>query len=60
MDVTMQTKCKHCKKKRGDHKAHTLHCPVGRKGRIMGYTQFDLVRTFEPDPAFVPKKTFTL
>jgi hypothetical protein len=38
--------CKHCKKKWGLHKAHTLHCPIGSKSKI-GYTQYHQSQAFE-------------
>lgn len=40
-------KCAHCGKARGQHKAVTLHCPEGPRGRI-GYTQFHATNTFTP------------
>lgn len=42
----MDKVCKHCKRRRGDHKAGTLHCPTGSKGRV-GYTTFSPSQVFE-------------
>lgn len=42
-------KCKHCGKNYGDHKAHTLNCPKGRRTRI-GYCQFEEKQVFEARP----------
>lgn len=40
-------KCKICGKKRGNHKAITLNCPMGRKSRI-GYIMFSDKDVFVP------------
>lgn len=32
-------KCQHCRRERGQHRAHTLECPYGVKTRI-GYLMF--------------------
>lgn len=42
----MNEVCKHCKKKRGNHQARTLACPVGGRSRI-GYTAFHSTQVFE-------------
>lgn len=48
-------KCLKCKKPRGDHSANHLYCPVGRKDRTFGYTNFSKTEdtVFTPDPNWV-------
>lgn len=41
-------KYKLCGKRRGEHKAASLHCPVGVKSRI-GYTQYHNKNTYTPE-----------
>lgn len=37
-------KCKHCKRPKGQHKAVTFNCPIGRARR---FPQFNREQTFE-------------
>ena len=39
----MEMLCKHCGRERGDHKAHTFHCPLSRHA----FTHFDQEKTYE-------------
>jgi DNA-directed RNA polymerase subunit RPC12/RpoP len=41
-----ESKCLHCGKKKGNHKATTWHCPFGMKTRV-GYTSFHPTQVFE-------------
>lgn len=38
-------KCSLCGKKRGEHKALTLHCPIGKKKQ---YAHFHLTEVYTP------------
>ena len=46
--ITQATKCKHCKKAKGNHQAKTGFCPTGRKYRI-GYCSYSTSQKFEPN-----------
>ena len=41
---TPKPKCKHCGRKRGDHKAVSLCCPIGRGL----FPQWNLIQSYEP------------
>lgn len=43
-----QSKCRHCGKERGYHKATTLHCPTGMRHRVLNYCRFHSTQTYEP------------
>lgn len=45
--IPKSPKCKHCKKTKGEHKAQTLGCPLGRRSSI-GYTHFSATQFFTP------------
>ena len=47
---SMFTKCKHCGKQSGNHKAGTRNCPQGKKSQTLGYTSFHKSQVFEPAP----------
>lgn len=47
--ASIDIKCIHCGKKKGNHKAISLNCPVGLKTRI-GYLMYDKNKIFEPKP----------
>lgn len=50
-------KCVHCGKPKGEHKATTFHCPVGRRTRI-GQIHFHAMQVFEETmrwTTFMPK-----
>lgn len=47
MNTTSATRCKHCKKARGNHQAKTRMCPIGKKTRI-GYIHYNDKQVFEP------------
>lgn len=46
MKVTVR--CVLCKKAKGEHKAGTLHCPVGMKTRV-GYVQYSATAVYTPN-----------
>jgi hypothetical protein len=54
-----QQKCKLCNKERGQHKAKTLECPVGKRTRI-GHTTYSSDQTFVPKATRKKKDTFQL
>lgn len=39
-------KCAVCGKPRSNHRAHTFQCPLGRKHRVMGYTDYHATNVF--------------
>jgi hypothetical protein len=41
-------KCKHCRKSAGEHNATTRACPLGRKLRTIGWSQWSALHRFEP------------
>jgi hypothetical protein len=43
-------RCLLCKHRRGEHKALTLNCPMGKKTRI-GWTTFNRNQVYEPPHA---------
>ena len=44
----LAAKCAHCKKRRGEHQARTLACPVGTKHRTVGWTSYSVTKVYEP------------
>jgi len=46
--VDRLVRCSLCHKTKGDHKAVSLHCPVGMKTRV-GYVQFSATDTYTPN-----------
>lgn len=40
-------KCIHCKKQRYHHNGRTLACPIGKRHRILGFTQYSKEHRFE-------------
>jgi hypothetical protein len=40
--------CKHCDQRKGDHKAMTLACPIGKKSRMS--------QAYSKDSTFDPKQ----
>jgi len=51
--MVMIIKCKNCGKSKGDHKAETLNCPIGRKHRVLGYTSFSEKTFWEIESDYV-------
>jgi hypothetical protein len=43
-------KCKKCGRDEGCHKSKTMHCPIGLRHRVVGYTSFHCTDTFTPKP----------
>jgi len=41
-------KCKHCGKKKTEHKYRTFECPIGQKTRI-GYIGYSSTKRYEED-----------
>jgi hypothetical protein len=39
-------KCLHCRKVEADHSASSRSCPIGRRHRTLGYTQFGQTKFF--------------
>ena len=44
---SIEFKCIHCKKAKDQHHAKTMGCPLGKKHRILGNTQFSINNKFE-------------
>ncbi len=40
LSVADKTKCRHCRKLKGDHKAGDFACPIGAFNRTFGYTHY--------------------
>jgi len=59
--ITQATKCKHCKKAKGNHQSKTLACPSGKKTKI-GYIHYSSTQVFDPVISKNPPKEqpFTL
>lgn len=45
--IPYDTKCGLCKRRKGNHKAGTFHCPLGLRGRANTYS-FSVTQRFEP------------
>jgi hypothetical protein len=45
--ITFDIKCALCKRKKGNHRATTFHCPIGSRGRANSYS-FSTTQKFEP------------
>lgn len=43
----VKRKCKHCGKRKGEHNAVDMACPVGMKRRTVGYTSYSAETKFE-------------
>ena len=43
----INTKCKNCGKRRGDHLRSNHSCPLGKKS-ILGYFMYDYTHKFDP------------
>lgn len=48
--------CELCKKISGDHNGITKACPIGRKHRNLGYTQYHNNDVFTPKPGWKQKE----
>ena len=44
----LNVKCRYCGRRRDEHLAQTLHCPLGHKHRILGFTSYHRSQTYEP------------
>lgn len=58
--INIMHECSVCGKSRGNHKADTMQCPMGRKDRTLGYSSYSST-TFVPDPKWKkPPGSFTI
>lgn len=51
-----ENKCVWCGRKKGEHRARTMNCPMGKKHRILGFTDFNPTEKFRQREPLVKER----